>query len=378
MSLLKKKVREYAVNLLIRMINTYSPTGREAPLSQLLVNELQHLGFNAYSDEVGNAIGEYGSGELTILLCGHMDTVPGRLPIKNQDGIIYGRGAVDAKAPLAALVVAASLLKNKSPFRLIVAGVVEEEGKGLGIKHLIDKNITADYAVFGEPSGVGSINIAYKGSLHLKLKIRTQPGHSSAPWLHHNAIEEAFAIYQLINEMSLKHKNEKSWFYSLTSSLTQIKGGSEFSTIPSRCTMDINMRIPPSTSLSFIINEIERIIQNYETKGKITVSMEVIDSCPPYEADKNSLLVRSIAYGIRQVIQKQAVLVRRTGSGDMNLFGSARQTPIITYGPGDSHLDHTPNEQISVKDYINSIQILYSGLMKLPEMHTRMHSRNNK
>lgn len=367
-------MQEYAVNLLMRMIKTYSPTGREAPLSQLLVNELQHHGFNAYIDEAGNAIGEYGSGELTILLCGHMDTVPGRLPIKNQEGIIYGRGAVDAKAPLAALVVAASLLKDKAPFRLIVAGVVEEEGEGVGIKHLIDKNVTADYAIFGEPSGVGNINIAYKGSLHLKLKIRTQPGHSSAPWLHHNAVEDAFAIYQLINEMSLEYKNEKSWFYSLTSSLTQIEGGSEFSTIPSRCTMHINMRIPPDTSLSTVINKIKHIIQKYESERKITVNMDVIDSCPPYEADKNSILVRAIAYGIRKVTKNQAVLVRRTGSGDMNVFGSARETPIITYGPGDSHLDHTSSEHVSIKDYIDSIQILYSGLMKLPEMHDRMHT----
>ena len=370
-------MQEYAVNLLMRMIKTYSPTGREAPLSQLLVNEFQYHGFNAYIDEVGNAIGEYGSGELTILLCGHMDTVPGRLPIKNQEGIIYGRGAVDAKAPLAALVVAASLLKNKAPFRLIVAGVVEEEGESLGIKHLIDRNLTADYTIFGEPSGIGSINIAYKGSLHLKLKVRTQPGHSSAPWLHQNAVENAFAIYHLINEMSLEHKNEKSWFYSLTSSLTRIEGGSEFSTIPSRCTMHINMRIPPGTSLSTVINEIKNIIQKYEIKKQITVNMEVIDSCPPYEADKNSILVRAIAYGIRQVTNQQAVLVKRTGSGDMNLFGSARKTPIITYGPGDSHLDHTSNEQISIKEYIDSIQILYSGLMKLPEMHDRMQARKN-
>ncbi|UCH37944.1 MAG: M20/M25/M40 family metallo-hydrolase [Candidatus Bathyarchaeota archaeon] len=371
----KKRVREYAVNLLMRMLKTYSPTGREAPLSQLLKNELQHQGFNAYIDEVGNAIGEHGSGELTVLLCGHMDTVPGRLPIKIQDGIIYGRGAVDAKAPLAALIVAASLLKNRAPFRLIVAGVIEEEGESLGIKHLIDRNVTADYTIFGEPSGVGNINIAYKGSLHLKLKIRTQPGHSSAPWLHHNAVEDAFAIYQQIKEMTLEYKNEKSWFYSLTSSLTQIKGGSEFSTIPSRCTMHINMRIPPSISLSIVITEVKHIIQKYETEGRVTVNLEVIDSCPSYEADKNSLLVRSIAYGIRQVTKNQAVLVRRTGSGDMNLFGSARKTPIITYGPGDSHLDHTSNEQISIKDYIDSIQILYTGLMKLPEMHDRMRAR---
>lgn len=371
-------MQEYAVNLLMRMIKTYSPTGREAPLSQLLVNELQHHGFNAYIDEVGNAIGEYGSGERTILLCGHMDTVPGRLPVKNQDGIIYGRGAVDAKAPLAALVVAASLLKNKIPFRLIVAGVVEEEGNSLGIKHLIDRNLTADYAIFGEPSGVRSINIAYKGSLHLKLKIRTQPGHSSAPWLHHNAVEDAFAIYQQINELSLEHKDEKSWFYSLTSSLTQIEGGSEFSTIPSRCTIHINMRIPPGKSLSTIINKIKHIIQKYEITRQITVNMEVIDSCPPYEADKKSILIRAISYGIRQVTKNQAILVKRTGSGDMNLFGSTRTTPIITYGPGDSHLDHTSNEHISIKEYLDSIQILYSGLMKLPEMHDRMHTYKSK
>jgi LysW-gamma-L-lysine carboxypeptidase len=354
------------------MLKTYSPTGREAPLSQLLVKELQQQGFKAYIDEVGNAIGEYGSGEITILLCGHMDTVPGRLPIKNQEGVIYGRGAVDAKAPLAALIVAASLLKNEAPFRLIVAGTVEEEGKSHGIKHLIDRNVTADYSIFGEPSGVRNINIAYKGSLHLKLKCTTQSGHSSAPWLHYNAVEEAFTIYQQIKKMSLDYKKEESWFYSLTSSLTQMKGGSIFSTVPSRCTMHINMRIPPSISLSTVINEVKHIIQSYEEQERVTVTMEIIDSCPPYEADKNSLLVRSIAYGIRRVTKNQAVLVRRTGSGDMNLFGSVRETPIITYGPGDSHLDHTSNEQIAIKEYIDSIQILYTGLMKLQEMHDRI------
>lgn len=372
MSLLKKKVQEYAVNLLMRMLKIYSPTGRETQLSQLLVKELQQQGFKAYIDEVGNAIGEYGSGEPTILLCGHMDTVPGRLPIKNQEGVIYGRGAVDAKAPLAALIVAASLLKNEASFRLLVVGAVEEEGESRGIKHLIDRNVIADYSIFGEPSGVQNINIAYKGSLHLKLKCTTLSGHSSAPWLHHNAVEEAFAIYQQIKKMSVDYKKEGSWFYSLTSSLTQIKGGSVFSTIPSQCTMHINMRIPPSISLSTVIDKIKHIIHAHEEQGKVTINMEIIDSCPPYEADKNSLLVRSIAYGIRRVTKSQMVLVRRTGSGDMNLFGSVRKTPIITYGPGDSHLDHTSNEKIPIKEYIDSIQILYTGLMKLQEMHDRI------
>lgn len=372
MSLLKKKVREYAVNLLMRMLKTYTPTCKEAPLAQLLVNELQQQGFKAYIDEVGNAIGEYGSGELAVLLCGHMDTVPGRLPIKNQEGIIYGRGAVDAKAPLAALIVTAVMLRKKASLRLIVAGVVEEEGESTGIKHLIKSNVTADYTIFGEPSGIQNINIAYKGSLHLRLKCTTHSGHSSAPWLHHNAVEEAFEIYQKIKKISFTNQKEESWFYTLTSSLIQIEGGSEFSTIPSTCTIHLNIRIPPTVSLSTIIDKVKHTIQEYESQGRVAVSMEVIDSCPPYEADKNSILVHSIAYGIRRITQNQAVLVRRTGSGDMNLFGTARNTPMITYGPGDPHLDHTSKEQITIKEYIDSIQILYTGLMKLQEMHSRI------
>lgn len=368
-------MRDYAVNLLMRMLRVYTPTGREAPLSRLIVDELKKQGFKAYIDEVGNAIGEHGTGELAVLLCGHMDTVPGRRPIKCQERKIYGRGAVDAKGPLAALIVAASLLKKKVPYRIIVAGVVEEEGEGRGVKHLIEKGITADYAIFGEPSGVRNINIAYKGSIHLKLKCTTQPGHSSAPWLHKNAVEEAFAAYQQIHRIHLEDENKQSWFYTLSSSLTKIEGGSTFSTIPSECTIHINMRVPPTTSVSSILDKVKHTIQEYVAKTGITINMELLDSCPPYEADKNSLLVRVIAYGIRRVTQTQAVLVRRTGSGDMNLFGAARKIPIITYGPGDSHLDHTPNEQIKIEEYIDSIKILYTGLMKLQDMHDRVHKK---
>ena len=362
-----------AVDLLHTMLQIYSPTGDEEALSRFLVEEMTKWGLHAWRDDVGNAIGEFGAGPPTILLCGHMDTVPGVLPITHVDGKLFGRGAVDAKSPLAAMVMAASmLLREGFSGKVIVVGAVEEEGVGRGVKHLVETGVTADYAVFGEPSGVENITIAYKGSLHLKIECETATGHSSAPWLYTNAIEEVFKIYERIKGVRFTQENTESRFYSVTSTVTKIGGGNEFSTIPSSAVLHINLRVPPTLSIRTVLDAVYKVIEDYRgDNAGVDVRLTVIDSCPPYEADKNSLLVRSIAYAIRRVRKSQAVLVRRTGSGDMNIFGSARRVPVVTYGAGDAHLDHTPDEYVVVDEYLDSIKILCEGVKKLVELHLK-------
>jgi len=68
--------------------------------------------------------------------------------------------------------------------------------------------VEADYAIFGEPSGLDQITIAYKGSLHLKIMIRTITGHSSAPWLFDNAIEKHLK-YMSCSEQSVSPQKKK-------------------------------------------------------------------------------------------------------------------------------------------------------------------------
>ena len=77
------------VDLFKRMLEMYSPSGREKKLASFLRDELQNLDFdNVHLDSVGNVYGEVGRGSPTVLLCGHMDTVPGRIPIRVEDGKI--------------------------------------------------------------------------------------------------------------------------------------------------------------------------------------------------------------------------------------------------------------------------------------------------
>ena len=105
---------DYAVDLLTRMVKIYSPSGSEGEISKFLAAEMEKLGFRVHRDEVGNVIGEIGEGSPVVLLCGHMDTVEGEIPVRVEDGQLYGRGSVDAKGPLAAMIVAASKFVDSS------------------------------------------------------------------------------------------------------------------------------------------------------------------------------------------------------------------------------------------------------------------------
>jgi LysW-gamma-L-lysine carboxypeptidase len=99
--------------------------------------------------------------------------------------------------------------------------------------------------------------------------------------------------------------------------------------------------------------------------------MEVKDSNEPFEVNKNSPLVHALSSSIRKVLKKPATLLRKTGTGDMNILGRAVNAPIVTYGPGDSHLDHTTDEHLIISEYLDSIKVYKETLLKLSETHNK-------
>jgi len=361
------------VKLLRRMVELYSPTGQESEVARLLVEEMSSLGLRSRIDEAGNVIGESRDGEPTFLLCGHMDTIPGRLPVKVDENRLYGRGAVDAKPALAAMVCAAgNLVAEDFQGKLVVVGAVDEEGKSRGVKSIVKKGVRADYAIFGEPSGVGNITIAYKGSLQLRLTCRTKTGHSSAPWLFRNAVEEAYDLWQELKKVHLVEEDLESRFYSVTSALTEIHGGGGISTVPSLCDLHANFRLPPTIPTERFLQEALKTVESFRSsRPDVGVESEVEDSCEGYEADPNSVLVRGLSWAIRDVRGNSATLLRKTGTGDMNILCAALRIPAVTYGAGDSKLDHTDDEYVDLNEYLDSIKVLQKGLVKVLELHNR-------
>ncbi len=363
----------YAVSFLTRMLEIYSPSGKEEEISSFIAEEMKSLGLHVRKDNVGNVIGEIGRGKPTILLCGHMDTVAGIIPVWVENNQLYGRGAVDAKASLAAMIIASStFVKEKLPGKVLVVGVVDEEGNGKGIKHLVKSGISPDYAIFGEPSGVENVTIGYKGSLHLKITCETRSGHSAAPWLFESAVEKAFEIWRIIQELHMSQERLESRFYSITSCLTKIRGGEASSKVPSKCDIYVDIRVPPQFTSRQVFDEVSRKIKQYQTTNpKVLVRVKIEDLTEPIEVGPRSLLVRALSWAIRKVRSNTAAFIRKTGTGDMNVLGNALKTPVVTYGPGDSSLDHTPNEYIDIHEYLDSIQVYREAIIRLVELHKK-------
>src|SRR5690606_8452991 len=169
-------------DLLRGLVSIPSPSGAEAPAVEWLCQQMAALGYQAEPDGAGNAVGTRGEGPREIMLLGHIDTVPGEVPVQVVDGVLYGRGAVDAKGPLATFVVAGARAKLPPGVRLTVVGAVEEEVmSSRGARHLIATREAPDAVVIGEPSGWDGVVLGYRGSVALEYRVTVPMSHSAGP-----------------------------------------------------------------------------------------------------------------------------------------------------------------------------------------------------
>jgi LysW-gamma-L-lysine carboxypeptidase len=298
-----------------------------------------------------------------------MDTVPGYIPVRIEDGFIYGRGASDAKAPLIAMLLAASEYP-KQRGTIIFAGVVDEEGNATGVKQLVKSKISVDYAIFGEPSGIANITVAYKGRLAVRLTCDVgSSAHASAPWLAKNSIEEMFDFWNAIKSEINRTGTRENKTNSISCSLTEIIGGSSHNITPQKCKITIDVRIPTITTCENVLKIIDGAITEVSNKKGVKATYRIEDKTEPFEANHTSTIVRALSLSILDVCKKRPILVRKTGTGDMNILGNALKIPMITFGPGDPHTSHTVDERVEIEEYVSSIEVFSRALFHMSRLH---------
>ncbi len=344
------------VEFLDRLIQTPSPSFHEAAVARLCEQYLKQFSFEkVWIDEAGNAVAtnyrhEKGM-QPDLLLFGHTDTISAPMPYKREPGRIHGRGAVDAKSPLAALLTAAG--EERVPYKLMVAGVTEEEAPiSRGIYHLLEY-ARPRMAINGEPSNTTGVTVAYKG--RLVVECRTHGKASHAGMTSENPIERTIEYYQKLRAVYPLHKNN---FDSVILNVTQIRAGSEdaLNVVPEKLDFDIDVRVPPSISP-------KEVAETFRKLAPSNVSVKVHESLPGVETHLNHPLCRSLVSAIRES-NLHPRYVKKSGSADMNITAHAG-IPTVAYGPGDSSLDHTPNEAVLISDYEKSVEVLKKAMAKL-------------
>ncbi len=352
------------------MLETYSPSGSETELAEHVRLEMASNGFKVRTDHAGNVIGEIGGEGPKVLLCGHMDTVPGRIPVRREGDFLYGRGAVDAKASLAAMLFGAAEARRRSnvPFNVTLACVVEEESSSAGIKTFTAEGGSYDFAVFGEPSGVSNVVIGYKGSLLLEVTVLTNGGHSASPWLSKNSFEEASEFWAFLRE-SLLRNGSSSKFEAVTGCVTRANIGEASNVIPSKAILEIDIRTPPATRTAELTGKVMNLAKDFEsTRSGVRVLVKVNDSTEAFVGMPNSPATHAFRWAIRKTTGHQVSLVKKTGTSDMNLFAGKHSIPMIAYGPGDSKLDHTGHERVSLAEYFSTIEVYACAIPRLASL----------
>ncbi len=291
-----------------------------------------------------------------IVLLGHIDTVPGDIPVRFEDGKLHGRGTVDAKGPLAAFAAAAARIGRQPGWRIVVIGAVEEEASSSKGAHYAATQYAPDLAIIGEPSSWRRVTLGYKGRLLAEATVRQAMSHSAGP--EPTAPELAVAFWNRVAEQveTLNEGKEKAWDQVL-SALQSFASGSDGMTDWAQ--MTLGFRLPPTVNP----DQMERIL----TALADGVELRFRGGEQAYQSDKNNALVRAFLASIRSKGERPG-FVLKTGTSDMNVVGPVWQCPIVAYGAGDSNLDHTPTEHVDIAEWEASVDVLEGVLRRVCEI----------
>ncbi len=335
------------VEVVQRLLAAYSPSGHEEAAVRVFTDVARELGYDVRVDAAGNGRASRGTGRPRVVYLGHIDTVEGELPVRRADGRVYGRGACDAKGPLAAALVAGAAANVPGSVEIIACVGEETDSRGA---RAIAQEPPAERLIGGEPNRWDGIGVAYKGDLRLAAVFDGPRAHLSSPGP--SLVEQAIEWVEDLREIG--PDDPESAYRSLTVKLahltTQHDGDAE------RVELVVDLRVPPGVTTASIRKRVEAI--DGPTSRTVLVEIE------PWATERTDPVVRALSNAVRAE-GGRPTLWRKGGTSDVNLVASAWKRPCAVYGPGDPHLDHTADESIEEAELRRSVRVLTRAFAEL-------------
>jgi len=393
------------VELAQRLVAIPSDSGRSnAPAVDALADALDALDFSVvrYEQRVTdpgtgpqfNVVAEEGRGPRRLIFSGHIDTVPvGDEALWQHDpyggdgivdGRLYGRGSVDMKGQIAAMVAAvASAGDALDRLTLVLAISGSEEVGHLGIKSLAAAHTFEDAvgAVIGEPTGL-AVYHAHKGAVTLRVDVHGVSCHSSQPHLGVNAIEQATRFMaaldrELADWRALRHSAFDD--EPPTCTVSRIAGGIADNVVPDRCWLHVNARGLVAEHLDLFRDRVrrtmERLTREDAAQGvpearRFRAEDQVLRIAPPMLCGTDTPWYRLVADVVGQAEPQFARY--GTDGGVLSSVG----LPCVVWGPGDIARAHSIDEYIAVEELRHAV-VRYAALIRavaaaeLPTITTR-------
>jgi succinyl-diaminopimelate desuccinylase len=284
-----------------------------------------------------------GDGPHHVLFNGHLDVVPGhpgQFRPERREGRLYGRGAYDMKAALAAMMIAtAELARDGLEGAALDLMIVPDEERGEPgdncAEALVRDGLRPDFVVCGEPTDL-QVGIQAKGVVLMCLHVPGTAAHGSTPWLGDNAVLRATELYRRIGELPFMSESSEM-FPAPSVNLGRIEGGDALNRVPDVCRMWVDIRCLPDQDRAGIVAQVQALDP--------AVELELILDKAPARVPSTHPMVQALV-AVARTVDPTARAVGRDGSSDAITFLEAG-VAAVEFGPvGSGH--HGPNEYVEI------------------------------
>lgn len=400
------KAEKYALDVLLKLISipTVSPAGEGyEDAAGFLADQLSSLGFKV---DVIKVPGDYASkncplassaprlivygrawsGSKTIHFNGHYDVVPGgpgwsvTEPFNPVivEGRVYGRGAVDMKGGIAAVLGALKSIADAGlePKVGVEAAFVpdEEIGGECGTGYLVRKmNVKPDYVIIPEPSGLDYAWYGHKGLLWVKVLVEGRTAHASTPWLGSNAFLSAARIALTLSDILAsmystrrsRHKiipEEASYPTFAIGGRAGVPNGGKTNQVPGEFEFTIDRRLIPEERVDEVYKELEAAARMAAIAANATVKLVKLQSMEP-AVSKLGVLYDTLASAAEAVRGRKPEPVICPGGLDLRYYTEVG-SEVLSYGP-DGTKAHAPDEYITLEELSSLVRILALTAIKV-------------
>jgi LysW-gamma-L-lysine carboxypeptidase len=231
-----------------------------------------------------------------------------------------------------------------------VIGAVEEERDSDGARYVVSR-YKPDLALVGEPNRWDRISLGYKGSAWAKLAIKRTQAHTSSG--EQTACEAAVELWRTVKAYADSFNMDKGRaFDKILLTLRGLESGEDG--FEQWAKLNLGARLPLEVSPEDWYGKLRELANGalVEPRGF---------AVPAWACEKNTVLVRALLSAIRSG-GGTPNFVYKSGTADLNIVAPAWKCPAVVYGPGDSTLDHTPQEHISLDEYEKAVTVLVEAL----------------
>jgi acetylornithine deacetylase len=356
--------------LLQRMIDIYSPSGKEVELLDFLERYMKREGLPVVRQEVDdrryNLLVLPADRDVQMALIGHVDTIAAydldRYSAEIEGDQIRGLGAADMKGGCAAMIeaYAAAFRSAAGALPAALALVVGEEEEGDGAERLIEEHYFP-WAVIGEPTDLVPC-LGHSGYLEVQMRTRGRRRHASLANRHENAVE---IMLHAILAMTRYLEERRPDVVCNIRDMFSARAGF---VVPDRCEAWLDLHLPPAAPVGEIATDLEEIFSDYcraHPCGEGDFRMTTVDA--GYELPEKGAVAESLqeVYRQRGLIWQPRVF---RSHSDANQIWAAGIKPMLL-GPGRLEMAHIPEEAVSFTQ-VNSAAEIYFSLLQQADAWT--------